>query len=115
MLELFDRASVMAKIKEEPLLLVLIKTRHCSVCDAVLQKTEPLLSKYDDIAGIYFYLENAPECAADFIVFSSPTLILFAEGKEVYRAARFIKFEELTQKLEQYSQFFTADDYPSNH
>ncbi|MFD2117458.1 thioredoxin family protein [Paenibacillus yanchengensis] len=106
MLELFDRDTIHEKIKQHTLTLLIIKTRQCGVCDVVLQKIEQLLPNYNHIHGFYFYLDNAPDCAADFLAFSAPTVILFADGKEVYRAARFVRFEELSDKLQQYNDLF---------
>ncbi|MEF2243668.1 thioredoxin family protein [Paenibacillus sp. IITD108] len=102
---------VKQSIAEHPLTLLILKTRQCGVCEAVQAKADALLqNQFSNINGIYLYVEDAPESAAEFLAFSSPLLLLFYEGKEVYRAARFILFDELEHIL---SQYYELLNFPS--
>ncbi|MFS0578868.1 hypothetical protein [Brevibacillus sp. 179-C9.3 HS] len=44
-------------------------------------------------------IEKAPFISGEFLVFTAPTILLFADGKEVFRQARFISFDELERVL----------------
>lgn len=89
-------------IKNYQLVLFIIKTNHCGVCEAVSAKVESRLEKKTSVKGISVYMEDVPEIASKYLAFSAPTLLLFYAGKEVYRAARFIRFDELDHVLSQY-------------
>ncbi|WP_458119944.1 thioredoxin family protein [Paenibacillus sp. Z6-24] len=91
------------QIASHRLQLLMLKTHHCSVCESVQPQAARLLEDYPQIAGAYVYMEDAPELASEHLIFTSPVLILFYEGKEVYRAARFIRFAELEQQLQRYA------------
>lgn len=97
-------------LRTERLVLVLFKTQHCSVCDAVQPQLEVLLERYPTVKGAYLYMEAAPELAATYMIFTSPVVILMYEGKEVYRAARFVRFAELEYQVSQYASLSAVDE-----
>lgn len=89
-------------IESNELVLFIIKTNHCGVCEAVSAKVSSMLESKPSVKGINVYMEDVPEIASRYLAFSAPTLLLFYAGKEVYRAARFIRFDELSHVLSQY-------------
>lgn len=53
---------------------------------------------------IPFYKLNAvevPEIAGQLMLFTAPVVLLFNEGQEYVRFARFIRMEELKRRLEE--------------
>jgi len=108
MQQLQHLVDVKQSISKHPLTMLILKTRQCGVCQSVQAKAAALLhNQFDSINGIYLYIEDAPESAAEYLAFSSPLLLLFYEGKEVYRAARFIRFDELEHILSQYYELLS--------
>jgi thiol-disulfide isomerase/thioredoxin len=93
---------------QHPLTLLMLKTQNCSVCEAVQPKVEALLEGYEHVVGAFVYMEDVPELAGEYMIFTSPVLLLLMEGKEVYRAARFILFDELTTQIARYDEFLQA-------
>ncbi len=91
-------------ITNQPLVLLLIKAEQCGVCDSVFAKLEDMLPHFADVVGKSIYIEAAPEVASEYLVLAAPTLLLFFEGREVYRVSRFVRFEELQHVLTQYSE-----------
>ena len=89
-------------IENNKLVIMIIKTTHCGVCEAVSAKAASMLESRASIKGITVYMEDVPEIASKYLAFSAPTLLLFYAGKEVYRSARFIRFDELSHVLSQY-------------
>lgn len=89
-------------IDNNQLVLMIIKTNHCGVCDAVSAKVSSMLESKTFIKGLTVYMEDVPEMASMYLTFSAPTLLLFYAAKEVYRAARFVRFDELDHVLSQY-------------
>jgi len=105
MFVLNEIAALREHISLNPLSLVFIKTTNCSVCDSVYAKTEELLKRFDQINGVLVSMEQTPSVAAEFLVLAAPTILLFVESKEVFRASRFVRFEKLEMELEKWSEF----------
>ncbi|MCR8984448.1 thioredoxin family protein [Brevibacillus laterosporus] len=97
-----------------PLCLVLLTSKNCSVCEAVEQKLHTWLSKDQPLdpdelqshilEGFHVSkasIDKLPELSGRFLAFSGPTILVFAYGKEIYRQARFIHMQELSEALEQ--------------
>lgn len=102
--QLMNLNDVKQTIGEKPLVLMVIKTGQCRVCESVQAKAAIMLESHKDITGIYVYMEDAPDAASEYLAFAAPTVLLFYEGKEVYRAARFVRLDELEYVLTQYEE-----------
>lgn len=104
MQRLYELSEIKQAIQEHDLVLLLIKTSQCSVCESIQVKAGGLLDSHKAVKGIYVFMEDAPDTAAEFLALSAPTLLLFCQGKEVYRESRFVRFEELEQVLHRYEE-----------
>lgn len=91
-------------IAEQRLVLLVIKTGQCGVCESVQDKVSVMLESRPVVKGIYAYMEDAPDVASAYLAFSAPTVLVFFEGKEVFRVARFVRFDELDHVLSQYEE-----------
>ena len=81
-------------------LLLFVKTDHCSVCDGLF----PQVAELEDQYSLPFYYVNAahvPEMAGQLSLFSAPVVLLFREGKELTRFARFVPMEPLRHRLDE--------------
>lgn len=92
----------LSKIKEGDFSFVYLSREECSVCHVLLPKVEDLATKYPESTMTAIDLNNTPEAAGEFMVFSIPALIVYSRGKELYRGARFFNFGELEDKLDRY-------------
>lgn len=78
--------------------LLFVKTDHCSVCDGLYPQVTALQSQYP----LPFYAVNAsrsPEIAGQLSLFSAPVVLLFHEGNEYARFARFVRLDELKRRM----------------
>ncbi|CAM2778081.1 thioredoxin family protein [Paenibacillus sediminis] len=82
--------------------LLFIKTSNCAVCESVYPKTEQVLSSYPSVHGVAVSMEEVPEASGEYLAFAAPTIILFVEGKEVYRQSRFIMMKDLEHNVSQW-------------
>ncbi|MGG1441743.1 thioredoxin family protein [Brevibacillus laterosporus] len=95
-----------------PLCLVLLTSKNCGVCEAVEQKLHIWQSNdqpsnndqfQSDVLGCFHVIkasiDKLPELSGRFLAFSGPTILVFAYGKEIYRQARFIQMQELSEAL----------------
>jgi len=90
-------------INKEEMLVLLVKSKNCSVCEAIEQQINLGMIENKTVPIIKTSLENIPEISGNYLVFTAPTILLFIEGKEYWRGSRFISFEELNRMIERYS------------
>lgn len=92
--------------------LVFISSQNCGVCHADEPKARELARKH----AIYFYhldIVEEPALAGYFEVLTVPALLVYHQGKEVARQARFIDFHALEKILLQLPKDPEAIDYQS--
>jgi len=88
-------------IKEKKAVLLYFYNDNCAPCKVLRPKVQDLVEA--EFPEIHFLLVNAeqfPETAAEYGVFSSPTLLVFFEGKEFIRESKNISISELHNKIE---------------
>lgn len=86
-------------IGRNKLCLLYISSENCSVCHALLPQIKEMLKQFPDIYNIRLSVDDIPEIAGEFSIFTVPVVIVFHEGKEMFRKARFIPIEQLKQQL----------------
>ncbi|WP_028856453.1 thioredoxin family protein [Psychrilyobacter atlanticus] len=91
-------------IKGEEIVILYVKSRSCSVCIELLPKVEEVAVS-EKIEFIDIYIEDNREVGTKYNVFTAPTVIMFAMGKEVYREGRFLRISELKDKIYKYKEF----------
>lgn len=87
-------------LAKERALLLFVKTDNCSVCEGLYPQVLALQTDY----AIPFYKVNAaevPEIAGQLMLFTAPVVLLFNEGQEYVRFARFVRMQELKRRLEE--------------
>jgi len=92
---------VLRLIDENELAFVYISRKNCGVCHAVQPQVQEMLKEFPTIKPIQVSADDVPEVASQFTVFTVPALLLFAEGKEVIREARFVVMDDLHRKFQQ--------------
>ncbi|WP_227872467.1 thioredoxin family protein [Jeotgalibaca ciconiae] len=92
---------VQSFIKNHHFALVYISRINCSVCHAVLPQVQNLLADFPEIQMIKADADQIPTVAGEFSVFTVPAILLFVNGKEMIRKARFVVMGELEHQLRQ--------------
>lgn len=87
-------------LKNHELSFLYVSREDCGVCHAVLPRLRELLNKFPQIYLGHINAYKVEEIAAKFSIFTVPALLLFIDGKEVLREARFVHFDELENRLE---------------
>ncbi|EDP68330.1 thioredoxin [Carnobacterium sp. AT7] len=91
---------VLRYIKENKLTFVYISKENCGICHVIQPQVQEMLTEFPAIKPIQVSADDIPEVASQFTVFTVPALLLFVEGKEVIREARFVVMEELHRKFQ---------------
>ncbi len=87
----------------EPIMLAYFGTDICSVCHATKPKVEALMKKFPTVSTYYCPADKIPQLSGQCLIFSVPAVLVFNQGKEIFRSARFIdllKLEAVMKELE---------------
>lgn len=99
MKELTSLADVDAFLTENQLSFLYISREHCSVCHALLPQVKEVLAKFPKIQFAFINADQLEEIAGHFSIFTVPAMLLFIDGKEYVREARFIHMDEFEKKI----------------
>ncbi len=98
-----------AKLKDELALIVYFSSPSCNVCHVLRPKLmEALEQTYPSIGRYHADIALTPEIAAQFQVFSAPTIIVFFEGREFIRKGRAMSIDGLLQEIKRPYELMTS-------
>lgn len=81
--------------------LVYFYNAFCAPCITLRPKVEALLEAEFPLMNLVFINSMIyPELAAEFGIYTSPSLLVFFEGKEIVRESKFVSVEALQEKIE---------------
>ena len=89
--------------------LVYFGSSLCSVCGALKPKVNELLTRYPEIKAVQVDTGKSSALAASNNMFTIPGILLFIDGKEAIREARFISVPDLERKIERYYKMYFED------
>lgn len=90
---------IVKEIEKNDLNVFYFSTPTCNVCKTLKPKIIELLNEFPNTNLYYVDLEKLPKAAANFTIFTVPTMIVFADGKETLRESRHISIREFGQKF----------------
>lgn len=86
-------------INSDKVTAVYFSNDSCSVCKVIRPQLETKLAGMGGVAFSYIDTVESPIPAAQNMVFTVPTLVIYHAGKEVKRFSRFIDVEEVVDFL----------------
>ncbi|WP_377889769.1 thioredoxin family protein [Alkalihalobacillus sp. R86527] len=93
-------------IRNQKLFFLYLYGTNCSVCHALLPQVEEILNDYPEIQYAKLNVHEIPEAAGEFSVFTIPVLLLYVEGKETIREARFVNMASFGASIERITTLF---------
>ena len=102
-------------LQRETILLTYFGNKSCSVCHATKPKVEALLKEFPGVLSCYCPADRIPQLAGQHLVFAVPAVILFFQGKEVFRSARFIDLDRMVDRLKELSDHVEISYGSSNN
>ena len=82
-------------------------SNHCAPCLSLRPKVEEMIrSEFPKMQLIFVDAETEPQTSAKYQVFSSPTILLFFDGRETKRFSKYISMAELEQTIQRYYNIF---------
>lgn len=93
---------------ENDAVLAYFSTENCSVCHVLKPKVAEMISKtFPKMRMVYVESDKSPELAAQFRIFTAPTVLVFFAGRETIRKSRAFGVEELKSEISRpYSLMF---------
>ena len=111
-MESMDLEELNHLLVSEPAVLLYFYNDYCMPCKALRPKVAGLLKEdYPRIHAEYLSATGNPEITAHLGVFSAPTLLVYFEGKEVFRGSAYTSMEELKQKIDRYYTLYFDQDW----
>ncbi|MBB6480550.1 thioredoxin family protein [Spirochaeta isovalerica] len=89
-------------IKSGRMRLVYLSRPACGVCSAIKIKVLEIIGKYPELEGTYVNMDIIPESAGEFSIFTIPGIILYIDGKESIREARYVSIEQLEAQIDRF-------------
>lgn len=99
MTELTSLDNVKQFIANNQLSFLYISRTDCGVCHALLPQVEELLKNFPKIKLGHINADHLEEVAGQFSIFTVPSLLMFVDGKEYIREARFVHMHSLEDQI----------------
>ena len=91
-----------SQFKEGKFSFVYLSQEECNVCSVTKPVFENLSKKYSNSSFHHIDLNKYEDAKGYFSVFTIPAILVFSEGKELLREARFFNFGDIEEKLDRY-------------
>ncbi|MDD2458714.1 MAG: thioredoxin family protein [Eubacteriales bacterium] len=91
-------ADIELAFARESRLLVHFSSPTCSVCHSTLPQLIQVAQDHQ-VPVVDINIDTHPEVAAQRLVFTVPTILVLAEGKEMLRESRFIGYDRIDRLL----------------
>jgi thioredoxin 1 len=106
-MEINDILELDSLIRNSPSLLIYFYNDNCAPCKALRPKVIELMDFHFPLIRVIMINAGAhPEISGQFNIFSSPTILLLFDGKEVLRESKYVSIEELKSKVERYYELY---------
>jgi thioredoxin-like negative regulator of GroEL len=96
------------QIKSNEALMVYFSGIDCGVCEVLKPKVKEMMEQnFPKIKQVFVNAHENQECAANFNVFTIPTVLVFLDGKEFIRKSRNLSIPAFKEELQRpYDLFF---------
>lgn len=85
-----------------------LSRQDCGVCVALIPKIEKMIEGFTSMEARYIDLDELPEAAGKFSIFTIPGIIVFVQGKETIRKARYVSIDELHSEIKRYYKLLNS-------
>lgn len=86
-------------IAEKPFVVAYFSRPHCGVCTALKPKVNEMVAELSEARAYYVNLDQMPEAAGEYSIFTIPGIVLFVDGRETIREARYVSADDLESKM----------------
>jgi hypothetical protein len=102
MIELRTLDEIAEFIKDNTIAMIYFASEGCSVCGVLLPKIEEMIIRFPKVKIGKVQVDKFTQAAGQYSIFTLPGILVYIEGKEIIREARFISVEMLEGSIERY-------------
>ncbi|GCD11495.1 thioredoxin family protein [Clostridium tagluense] len=89
-------------IKNNTIAMIYFASESCSVCGVLLPKIEDMIIGFPKLKISKVIVDKFTQAAGQYSIFTLPGILVYIEGKEIIREARFISVEMLEKTIDRY-------------
>ncbi len=89
-------------IQDADFSLVVAKTHTCGTCKSINEHLAATLYKFSELKAYEIYVDDIDQFRGEAVIFSVPTVIIYANGKELLRESRFINTQKINRLIQAY-------------
>ena len=93
-------------LEKNDMVLIYFGSKACNVCTVIKPKLEEILEKYPKIRVVQIDVDDSLLISSAYNIFTIPAIILYVDGKETIREARFINLKDLEGKISRYYKLY---------
>ena len=93
-------------VSNNKIALLYISSENCNVCKVIFPRLEEMLELYPEVKAARADIDKLPLLSGEYNVFTIPCILVFAEGKEIVRQARYIDLDKLNEQIDRYYNIF---------
>lgn len=97
-----SKSDIEELINNNKIVLLYFGSNNCNVCTAMKPKVKEILEEFPKIKSVQIDVEKSLEISASYEIFTIPAILVFIEGKEIIREARYISIQNLREKIDRY-------------
>ena len=95
-----NQEEIKQAIEQQPAVMLLFSDGACNVGDALSPKLQQMLqASFPQMNFIEVNVQMLPETKGEYSVFVIPTVLVYFDGKETIRHARFVNVEQLKKEI----------------
>lgn len=99
MVEITSLEDFQERLNAEPFVLGYFSRPDCGVCTALKPKVIEMIEALPHATDYYINLDQFPAAAGQFSIFTIPGILVFVDGKETIREARYVSADDLESKM----------------
>lgn len=92
--------------EEKGIRIAYLSTNTCCACGVLKPKIEELIKKYPSARMAEVQADKSVEIVAQLSMFMFPAIIMYIDGKEVIREAKYISVVELEKVIDRYFNLY---------
>lgn len=100
MKELLNKSQMDDVIKSDTFALFYLSKTQCGVCKSLKPKIKMIADKYHKLNQYYVNLDRDETIIGQYSLFTVPVVLVFVEGRETIREARYMSVIDIDSRLE---------------
>lgn len=103
--KVYSKEEIESLIDDNKILFLYFSSKSCGICKVIKPELDKVLKSYPKIKDLPIDVDGNIKLAAAYSVFTLPAVIVFVNGKESIRQARYINVEEIKNSMDRYYKF----------